>query len=290
MNIDYNLYNIFLYLFEEKSISKTASKLYVSQPAISYSLKELENQLGYTLFNRNSKGIEPTNEAKELYRYVSMAFNILKDAEEHIQNLNNLDIGNIRIGVSNVLPAFYITEIVSKFRSIFPGIKFKILNANTSELLDMLLTKKIDIALDILPINVNSDISKEALTSFDNYFVFNKNNFNDVRITDITDLKKYNLILPSMGTNLRSRLDDYLKNKNVELDSVIEVSNMDTMLRLVNNGIGIGYLPGKFIEYESDLECLNITDLPTVDICFNYYEENLNAAVKKFIEFLINNK
>ncbi len=290
MNIDYNLYKIFLYLFEEKSISKTASKLYVSQPAISYSLKELENQLGYTLFNRNSKGIEPTNEAKELYRYVSTAFNILKGAEEHIQNLNNLDIGNIRIGVSNVLPALYITEIVSKFRDLFPGIKFIILNANTSELLDMLLTKKIDIALDILPINVNSDISKEALTSFDNYFVFNKNNFNDIRITDITDLKKYNLILPSMGTNLRSRLDDYLKNKNVELDSVIEVSNMDTMLRLVNNGIGIGYLPGKFIEYESDLECLNITDLPTVDICFNYYEENLNAAVKKFIEFLINNK
>ena len=290
MNIDYNLYKIFLYLFEEKSISKTASKLYVSQPAISYSLKELENQLGYTLFNRNSKGIEPTNEAKELYRYVSTAFNILKGAEEHIQNLNNLDIGNIRIGVSNVLPALYITEIVSKFRDLFPGIKFIILNANTSELLDMLLTKKIDIALDILPINVNSDISKEALTSFDNYFVFNKNNFNDIRITDITDLKKYNLILPSSGTNLRSRLDDYLKNKNVELDSVIEVSNMDTMLRLVNNGIGIGYLPGKFIEYESDLECLNITDLPTVDICFNYYEENLNAAVKKFIEFLINNK
>ena len=55
MNTDYNLYKIFLYLYEEKSISKTAAKLYVSQPAISYSLKELENQLGYTLFYRNSK-------------------------------------------------------------------------------------------------------------------------------------------------------------------------------------------------------------------------------------------
>ena len=84
MNIDYNLYKIFLYLYEEKSISKTAAKLYVSQPAISYSLKELENQLGYTLFYRNSKGIEPTLEAKELYTYVSTAFNIFNDAEEHI--------------------------------------------------------------------------------------------------------------------------------------------------------------------------------------------------------------
>ena len=57
MNMDYNLYKIFLYLYEERSISKTANKLYVSQPAISYSLKELENSLGYTLFTRNSKGI-----------------------------------------------------------------------------------------------------------------------------------------------------------------------------------------------------------------------------------------
>ena len=90
MNTDYNLYKIFLYLYEEKSISRTASKLYVSQPAISYSLKELENQLGYTLFYRNSKGIEPTLEAKELYGYISTAFNILNDAEEHIKNLNQL--------------------------------------------------------------------------------------------------------------------------------------------------------------------------------------------------------
>ena len=62
--------------------------MYVSQPAISYSLKELENQLGYTLFYRNSKGIEPTTEAKELYGYISTAFNILNDAEEHIKKLN----------------------------------------------------------------------------------------------------------------------------------------------------------------------------------------------------------
>lgn len=290
MNIDYNLYKIFLYLFEEKSISKTASKLYVSQPAISYSLKELENQLGYTLFNRNSKGIEPTNEAKELYRYVSTAFNILNDAEEHIQNLNNLDIGSIRVGVSYVLPALYITDIISKFRALYPGIKFEILNGNTSELLDMLLTKKIDISLDILPINVNSDISKEALTSFNNYFVFNKNSFNNIQVNDIADLKEYNLILPSVGSNLRSKIDDYLKNKNVVLDSIIEVSNIDTMLKLVKNGLGIGYLPGIFIDKEPDLECLNITDLPTTDICFSYYDENLNVAVKKFIEFLITNK
>ena len=77
INRDFNLYKIFLTLYEQKNISKTANILFVSQPAISYSLKELEDQLGYSLFYRNSKGIEPTLEAKELYSYISTAFNII---------------------------------------------------------------------------------------------------------------------------------------------------------------------------------------------------------------------
>ena len=111
MNIDYNLYRIFLYLYEEKSISKTANKLYVSQPAISYSLKELEQQLGYTLFYRNSKGIEPTIEAKELYGYLSCAFNIIKNAEEHITNLNHLEKGTIHIGVRSYLVVYFLEDV-----------------------------------------------------------------------------------------------------------------------------------------------------------------------------------
>ena len=114
MNTDYNLYKIFLYLYEEKSISKTANRLYVSQPAISYSLKELEGQLGYTLFYRNSKGIEPTLEAKELYSYISTAFNILQDAEEHIKNLNNLNIGCIRIGTPSHIGVFYLSNYIAE--------------------------------------------------------------------------------------------------------------------------------------------------------------------------------
>ena len=116
MNTDYNLYKIFLYLYEEKSISKTANKLYVSQPAISYSLKELENQLGYTLFYRNSKGIEPTLEANELYSYISTAFNILQDAEEHIKNLNSLNTGCIRVGTPSHIGVCYLSKYISEFR------------------------------------------------------------------------------------------------------------------------------------------------------------------------------
>ena len=175
MNIDYNLYKIFLYLYEEKSISKTAAKLYVSQPAISYSLKELENQLGYTLFYRNSKGIEPTLEAKELYTYVSTAFNIFNDAEEHIKNLNSLNIGCIRIGTPSHIGIFYLTNYIADFRRIYPGIKFEIISRSTSDMVDMLEARKLDIIVDTLPINSKKNVTKVTLSKLHNCFAYNKN-------------------------------------------------------------------------------------------------------------------
>ena len=163
MNTDYNLYKIFLYLYEEKSISKTANKLYVSQPAISYSLKELENQLGYTLFYRNSKGIEPTMEAKELYSYISTAFNILNDAEEHIKNLNQLNTGCIRIGIPSYLSFFFLNDSICEFRKIFPGIKFEIICASTNDMMEMLETRKLDLVFDTLPIESKKNTKKITL-------------------------------------------------------------------------------------------------------------------------------
>ena len=189
MNTDYNLYKIFLYLYEEKSISKTAAKLYVSQPAISYSLKELENQLGYTLFYRNSKGIEPTLEAKELYSYISTAFNILNDAEEHIKNLNSLNIGCIRIGTPSHIGIFFLSSYIADFRKIYPGIKFEIICKSTTDMVDMLESRKLDIIVDTLPIYSKKTVTKVTLSKLYNCFAYNKNIMKDVDVKKVEDLK-----------------------------------------------------------------------------------------------------
>ena len=174
MNTDYNLYKIFLYLYEEKSISKTANRLYVSQPAISYSLKELENQLGYTLFYRNSKGIEPTQEANELYGYISTAFSILNDAEEHLKNLNDLNIGDIRIGVPSYVAMFYLSKYIVEFRKIFPGVKFELVSKTTESMVTMLEQRQLDLIIAPLPINSKKNVTKITLSKLTNCFAYNK--------------------------------------------------------------------------------------------------------------------
>ena len=288
MNMDYNLYKIFLYLYKKKSISKTANKLYVSQPAISYSLKELENSLGYTLFTRNSKGIEPTIEAKELYNYISTAFNILNDAEEHVRNLNTLNVGNIRIGVPSHIGVLFISNLISDFKKEYPNIKFNIITKAMPEMIEMLETRKLDIIIGMLPINSDKKISKVNLKELHNCFAYNKKVLKDVNIKKELDLLKYPLILPSSTMSIRNKLDDYMETKNIRLQPDIEVYTTEINLELVRKGIGIGYFIKDTILSQSDKDNYEIItfddELPTSDIALVYIDEYTSIATKKFID------
>ena len=292
MNIDYNLYKIFLYLFEEKSISKTAAKLYVSQPAISYSLKELESQLGYTLFYRNSKGIEPTNEAKELYSYVSTAFNIFKDAEEHIKNLNDLNIGCIRIGTPSHIGVSYLSSYIAEFRKLYPGIKFEIISKSTKDMVEMLETRKLDFIVDTLPIDSKKKVTKITVAKLKNCFAYNKNSMKNVTIETEKDLQKYPLVLPSVASSIRFKLDEYMESKNINLTPTVESWTNEMMVELVKKGIGIGYFIKNLIISQNDSDNFEIIEfddnLPDVDICCVYIDDFLTAASSKFIELLTN--
>lgn len=289
MNMDYNLYKIFLYLYEEKSISKTASKLYVSQPAISYSLKELENSLGYTLFTRNSKGIEPTIEAKELYNYISTAFNILNDAECHVKNLNNLNVGTIRIGTSSHIGYLFLSNLIKEFNKEYPNIKFQVISKSIQEMTEMLETRKLDIIIGILPINTEKKVSKINIKELHNCFAYNKKLLKDVNIKRPLDLLKYPLTLPSSGLAIRTKLDDYMDQHNIRLEPNIEVDTTEINLEIVREGMGIGYFMEDTINFQPDkdnFETITFDDLPTSEISLIYIDEYTSIATKKFIETL----
>lgn len=294
MNTDYNLFKIFLYLYEERSISRTAAKLYVSQPAISYSLKELENQLGYTLFYRNSKGIEPTLEAKELYSYISTAFNILNDAEEHIKNLNTLNIGCIRIGTPSHIGIFFLSRYIADFRKIYPGIKFEIVCKSTSDMVEMLETRKLDIIVDTLPIDSKKNVTKVTLSKLYNCFAYNKNIMKDVNINKVEDLKNYPLILPSATSSIRLKLDEYMESRNTKLMPIMESWTTEMMVEMVRCGVGVGYFVKNVIDTQNDKDDFEVitfdNDLPAVDVCCVYVDDFLTSATGKFIEMITNDK
>ena len=293
-NRDFNLYKIFLTLYDLKSISKTANKLYVSQPAISYSLKELESQLGYSLFYRNSKGIVPTIEAIELYSYISEAFNIIKSGEEHIKKMNTLDVGEIKIGAPTYISVFYLSNYISYFRKKYPGIKFEIITKSSKDdLANMLHNRSINLIVDTLPISINNKSCKELyLSTINNCFVYKKNSKSKVK--SIKDLEKYPLILPIKGSTNRVKLEEYMEKRNVKLKSIIECNSLEFMLEMVRKDSGIGYFIESAITSQIDKDNFEIIDfdntLPKIDIYAIYLDDFKSPVLTKFLELLSKNK
>ena len=289
---DLNLYKVFLTLYEEKSISKTANKLYVSQPAISYNLKELESQLGYSLFYRNSKGIEPTIEAKELYSYIATAFNIIKSGEKHINSLDNLNTGLIKIGVPSHIAVFYLSDFISEFRKLFPGIRFEIISKSTDDLVGLLETRKIDLIVDTLPIKIEHKSAKKIILSkLQNCFAYSKSKLENCKIEKPEDLLKYPLVLPSGKASMRVRLDEYMEQKNIVLKPVVDSWTTEFMLEMVRRGVGVGYFLKNVIETQKDkdnFEVITFDDsLPSSNVCALYLEDFKMPVLNKFVEFLV---
>ena len=137
-NIDFNSYKVFYFVAKCKSFSKASEKLFISQPAVSISIKKLEEQLNVTLFKRNQKGIQLTEVGKQLLFYVESIINILNTAEKRIKKDNNFNNGEIRIGVPTHIGVFLLSEIINKFKGLYPGVRFYIESRSTKDMMLML--------------------------------------------------------------------------------------------------------------------------------------------------------
>jgi len=153
-DIDYNLLKLFYAVCQNRSFSKTAELLGITQPSISYSMKKLEESLGITLFNReNNMALTP--EAESLLPYVEEAINSIKRGSVEITNITNLKSGNICIGVPSHIGVFLLTSIIKKFNITHPNIKMKITCKSTKELFRLLNNNELDVVIDCSPIDDN---------------------------------------------------------------------------------------------------------------------------------------
>ena len=148
-----DLYRIFFVVGKNASFSSAAKELFMTQPAISQSIMQLERELETRLFNRTPKGVTLTNEGSLLLEYVNSALNLIEIGEEKIAEFKNLTTGELRIGVGDTISKYFLLSHLEAFRSRFPNIKLKIENGTTDELISFLKSGEVDIVVCNLPVN-----------------------------------------------------------------------------------------------------------------------------------------
>lgn len=250
MNIDFELYRIFYVVANHSNITKASEELSISQPAISKSIKNLEEQLGGQLFVRTKRGVVLTEEGKEFYNYIKQAIEYINNAENKFTDLINLETGCIKIGISTTLTKEFLLPYLEEFHSLYPKIDIQIITNLTSDLMPKLRNGLIDIViLNLNDKNYGNDIDIIKCRKINDCFVVN-NKYKDLTLKEISlkDLNNYPLILQAKGSNTRDFLDNIARENGVVLKPNIELASYSLVVEFSKIGLGIGYVTKEYIK------------------------------------------
>lgn len=293
MNIDFELYRVFYTVANNGNITKASEELNISQPAISKSIKNLEEQLGGNLFVRTKRGVILTEEGKEFYSYIKQAIEYINNAENKFTELVNLETGCIKIGVSATLTKEFLLPYLEKFHKMYPKIDIQIITNISSELLPKLRNGLIDIViLNLARENYGNDIDIIKCKKINDCFVVNKNYLDLVnKDLSIKDLNKYPLILQSKGSNTREFLDNFASSYDIVLKPNMELASYSLVLEFAKIGLGIGYVTKDYIKNElknNELYELTIKEkIPSRYIGIALSKNHVpNFSTKKLIEII----
>ncbi len=287
-NINLNLYKTFYEVAKYKSISKAASKNYISQSAVSKAIKKLESELNTELIYRSVKGIELTDKGKELLFYLKKAYNNLEIARRVMLESNTLKRGKLAIGVPSQIGSFFLFDKITKFHHQYPQIEITIISKSTSQLLSLLESHEIDFIIDTTPIKTKlNDIKVIPLKKVHNCFV-KASSFPTSSIKTLKDLEKYPLILPIKGTNNRDELDILFDKNNIQVKNIINIHTSEMIISAIKKRLGIGYVIYDLVQDEianKSLEMINLKEkLPMIEINLVYIKNYLTTAPIYFIE------
>lgn len=262
MNINYESYKIFYHVALNQSISKVADKLLISQPAVSYQIKVLEEQLGITLFVRTKKGVTLTDEGKILFSYISKGIENFINGENALTNLKNLDYGIIRIGASTTVSKHVLMPYLKIFHKLYPNIEINITNNLTEELMRELRNGNLDILILNLPMKEGKDLDIKNILEVQDIFVANKDYYDILnKKISLNDLNNYPLLFQKKPSNTRDYLDNYLNTNKIKLIPKMEIVSYNLIMDFIKIGFGIGYATKEFIKEElnnGDLYELNV--------------------------------
>ncbi len=249
--VNLELYKVFYTVAKCGSLTKAAEELYISQPAVSQSVKQLENQLGISLFNRTHRGMELSAQGgKVIFSKVEEALKLFNEAQTLVAQLKTSATGNIRIGASDTIFEYFLADKIVEFHEKYPGVKIELLSGITPETVEDLKAGKCDVGFVNLPIEVDSDLTLRGnCMRLNDVFVASEKyaELKD-RTVSIAELKNYPLVMLDTKTVARRSLDNYLKSLGVELNPSIEIEAWDLMKRLVLRGMGIGVIPREYAE------------------------------------------
>ncbi|MGI6578202.1 MAG: LysR family transcriptional regulator [Eubacteriales bacterium] len=248
MAVNLELYRIFYSVARAGSMTQASRELFISQPAVTQSIKQLEKELGGRLFIRGSRGITLTQEGELLVKYVERALDQLKSGERRFSEMLNLDRGQINIGASDSICKYYLLYYLDVFHEAYPNLEIHVTNRTTRETIQLLKNGEVDIGFVNLPIENDPQLTIIPCMTINDCFVAGPKYFDHVsKIKNLETLTNYPLLLLEKASNTRQKLDEYFKSRNILLKPAVELGSLDLLIEFSRIGLGIACITEQFI-------------------------------------------
>ena len=291
MSLKLELYRVFKEVAEGGNITAAAQALYISQSAVSQSIKQLERDLQTRLFARNSRGVTLTAEGQMPYEYVRSAMGLLETGEEKLSQTRELQMGQLTIGASDTVTSQFLLPYLDTFHKRHPAIHIQIVSGRSHKVLGLLRSGKVDIAFASTPAD---DAGLRIYPCFDTHaiFVAGAEYPCDFRhVYTLEEIAAFPLILLERKASSRLYLERFFLQNGLKLNPEIELGARSLLVDLAAIGFGVAGVTEEFVRKELDsgrLKKLKTSfEIParSVDMCL-LSDVPQSAAAERFTDFV----
>ena len=253
MNANFEYYKVFYYVSKYENLTKAATVLKTSQPAVTRTIHNLENILGCRLFIRSKSGMKLTPEGRIFYEYISAGCAQFFKAESNLSNLISLENGTIYISATETALHCYLFEAVRDFNILYPNVHFKILNNSTTDSVNALKEGKVDLAVVSASLQVSKPLKMKVVKKYRDILIAGSRfeYLKDKKIS-LGELSSYPWISLTSEAITRNFLDAYFDSNGLRFSPDVELATTDMILPAVRYNLGLGFIPREFAR--DDLE------------------------------------
>lgn len=294
MNSNFEYYKIFYYVAKYENLTKAATALKTSQPAVTRTIHKLEGELGCRLFTRSKTGMKLTPEGRTFYGYVAAGCAQFFKGENDLSNLISLENGTIYISATETALHCYLFQAMEEFNSLYPNVRFKILNNSTTESVNAVKEGKVDLAFVSANLQVAKPLRMKILRKYRDILIAGMR-FEELKAgkeeLSLKELVSYPWISLTAETITRRFLNEYFEKNGLTFAPDMELATTDMILPAVRHNLGLGFIPAEFAD--SELKSGQVFEikvkekLPERNIILIYdVEYPQSIAAKEFQKFL----
>lgn len=245
MDINYELYKVFYHVATSLSFSEASKKLFISQSAVSQSIKTLEKKLGQSLFIRSTKKVQLTSAGALLLKHVEPAMNLIARGESQLLDSGTLGLGQLHIGASDTICRYLLVPYLKKFHELFPNVPIKVTNATSIKCVELLDQRKVDLIVTNFPnSHLNHTYVQKIICNFSDVFIANPKYFDLVdTVISFEELNQNPILMLDKNCTTSEFLHNLFLQHQLELVPEVELSSNDLLIDLARIGLGIAFVP-----------------------------------------------